>query len=472
MRFRHLVPLVALLPLAHVACVGDDPTPGSSGAAGEDGGASGNDGGTGSSSSSSGGGDASSDAPVAISKVSGVVVSDVGTPVVGAIVRVEGRPESVTTGADGKFSLDAPPTYDLTVAYPSNGTTSGSAVIAVLGLTTRAPSIEVVAGTTRKSPSVTLGVSGAGAGFFPLGTSNYVAFAFAPTANAEASGKLLLPGSNGSNAFTNYSWRGDAAASGNVHAFRYTIDDTTKLPTAFTASGQTSFTLTEGAAATFTVPMYASSSAHVAGTIDYAGATPSSLSYTIRATGTSGHTFSSFTYDQASFDLPMPSSTSYKAAVGVSGRGPGGGLATAWRVGLSQGVTNVKLVVPAEIAPTAPVDDARGVDATATTFSWQAAPAPFGTYQLAVSCGPGGLSVPEYSVTVLTASASAKLPDASKLGVSVPSGKTCTWSATAMTAGSADDLAGPTGWLRFAQMRAATADGRVTTTVGRSFGTK
>ncbi|MBL8613302.1 MAG: carboxypeptidase regulatory-like domain-containing protein, partial [Myxococcales bacterium] len=144
MRFRYLVPLVALLPLAHVACVGDDPTPGSSGAAGEDGGASGNDGGTGSSSSSSGGGDASSDAPVAISKVSGVVVSDVGTPVVGAIVRVEGRPESVTTGADGKFSLDAPPTYDLTVAYPSNGTTSGSAVIAVLGLTTRAPSIEVV----------------------------------------------------------------------------------------------------------------------------------------------------------------------------------------------------------------------------------------------------------------------------------------------------------------------------------------
>lgn len=472
MRFRHVLPLVALLPLAHLACVGDDPTPGAGSATGEDGGGSGNDGGTGSSSSSSGGGDGSSDAPAAITKVSGVVVSDVGTPVVGAIVRVEGRPETATTGSDGKFALDASPTYDLTIVHPSTGTTSGSAVVAVLGLTTRTPTVEVVGGTARKSPSVTLGVSGAGAGLFPLGTNNYIAFAFAPTASAEASGKLLLPGSNGSNAFTNYSWRGDASASGNVHALRYVLDDTTKLPTSFTAFGQTPFTLSEGVAATFTVPMYASSSAKVAGTIDYAAATPSSLSYSIRASGTSGHTFASFGYDQAVFDLPMPSSGTYKAAIGVTGKGPGGGTASAWRVGLSQGTTNIKLVVPAEISPTAPADDARSVDALATTFSWQAAPAPFGTYELAASCGLNGLSAPDYSVTVLTTSPSARLPDASKLGVTVPSGKTCTWSATAMTAASADDLAGPTGWLRFAQMRAATADGRVTTTVGRSFATK
>lgn len=174
MRLFRFLALLAPLPVLHVACVGDDPvaSPSPQG-----------DGGASSSSSSSSGGSSSGssgDAGGGETAITGTVVDQVGNPVAGAEVRLESSGKIATTGVDGKFAFDAPAAYALTVVHPSESTSSKKALMAVVGLTTRQPRIQVVAGALRQSTSNTYRLQGIAPGVFPLPADARVSFVFEP----------------------------------------------------------------------------------------------------------------------------------------------------------------------------------------------------------------------------------------------------------------------------------------------------
>ncbi len=467
MRFTRVLPALAVLPLSYLACVSDDPV---SAGFSSDGGASSSSSSSSGSTSSSGGSDAAVDAPAA--KLDGVVVDAAGVPVTGATVQVGGSGALATTGPDGKFSLDAPATYDLFVVYPTTLTTTGKAGIAIIGVTSRQPRVQVDIGGSRKASSITITTSGIAAGNFPLPSSEGLTYLFAPTSRALPVMRSFTTGAGAStvcSAGSAIAWSGDTPFTGEIHGFRYNLDPTTKLPTSFTGYGHTSFNVPENATDTITVGLTTTTVGRVTGTIDPNGSTPQTLSYALRTSGTSS-LFLTQPYTSGTFDLPLLNVAGLRLAVAATGKGPNGGIASAWKTNLAIGASGVALKIPVELDAIAPADAATDVGADAS-FSWSPAAAGFSTYEVAIACG-ASIAVPEYLLFVLTKGTSATIPDQSKLGNAYPPAKSCIWSSSAMTSPDTDDLVGVGGWARYTSMRQSPGDGAFSTTRVRTFTSK
>lgn len=458
MRRPTILALFAVSPLLAFACVGEDPVSappsttseaGTSG--GNDGSVGGNDGGT------------TSDAPVGRTDVSGTVLTDFDAPVAGVVVRIEDA--TATTDANGKFTLKANPSYDVTLVYPSSGTSSGKAVLVVQGVQARTPTFRVEAGADRQATSVTVNVTG---GTLPLGANEYVALLFAPTSHAASTGKFLLPGSVGSTTGT-LSWRGDTPNTGDLYAYRFVTPKAGAPPTSITTSGKVAYSITENGTSTYNVTLSGSAGQNIQGTIDFNGSTASTLGYAIRTSGLHGLTTFDFAFTGTSFNLPLPGFLNARGAVSASGKTATNGTVTAWKTDIAGGTTNAALRVPAGIDAKSPANGATGVD-RATSFSWDKGSAEFGVYELRVMC-LAGFSV-SYQASILTTNTAGALPDADGLGAPIPGNAGCTWTATALTAKGVDDLVTPAGWLRFTGLRFATADGVSSVTASRDFTTK
>lgn len=466
MRLFRFLALLAPLPVLHVACVGDDPvaSPSPQG-----------DGGASSSSSSSSGGSSSGssgDAGVGETAITGTVVDQVGNPVAGAEVRLESNGKIATTGVDGKFAFDAPATYALTVVHPSESTASKKAMMAVVGLTTRQPRVQVVAGALRQSTSNTYRLQGIAPGVFPIPNDARVSFVFEPDMVALPVTRTLGAGSAATevlSAGAAVSWYGNDPFKGQLHALRYTIDTdpTLLLPINILGYGSTGFSISQGGTSDHTLNMTTVTNKHITGNIVRNGLTASTLTYIIRVGGTAGVRFSSRSYPSTTFDLPVPSTATFSAAIEATATGPSGGTSGQWRGNLKGDVAGLTLAMPPELVAKAPAEDATGID-VAAEYSWQPMPE-LKTFALEVSCG----SQPDVRFVVLTDKLTAKIPDAAALGAGIPSGRPCRWAVTAVTAANTDELVGPLGWQRFTGVEESLADnGRFAKTKQRAFTSK
>ena len=129
-------------------------------------------------------------------------------------------------------------------------------------------------------------------------------------------------------------------------------------------------------------------------------------------------------------------------------------------------MSNIALKLLDGIAAMAPMNTATNVDGT-TMFQWSTLPNTAAL--LNISCG-AAFSQPVYDADIVLVGTSAQIPDTGSLGVTIPPGGMCHWSASVFTgATKADDLAGPGGWVRYPFFAKANGDGSVSSTKSRDF---
>jgi hypothetical protein len=397
--------------------------------------------------------DAPVDAPP--TPVNGTVVDGQGIPVANANVRIAGL--DAKTDGSGKFTLNAPPTYDVMVASSTTGTTetltttTGKKLTAFFGLSTRTPTLQVAA-ATQQSTTLALTTTGLAA----VGSSDVVNFVTAPTT---ASSSSFFD----QTASQTVKWGGAAPSTGVLWAYHTTL--TGGIPTAWKGvAGPVNYNFPAGNAA-LTVPF--------SGTV-----ATSAFNVTIDASGHSvfraflGHerqagariVFLLFGFTGSSITATMPNLGA--SSVTVWATSPTGANVQLWRVGVKLPATTALKLPTGDLTTTAPAADATGVG-VGTTFSWSAPPQR--AFHVRINCGTAPAS---YLADFLTTTPSFVLPDSSALGVPVPAQKSCTWVVDAFEpATNADGLVGPVGWVgRLDSTRGAT-DGSTFGTQAKKFTT-
>jgi len=403
--------------------------------------------------------------------VRGRVVDGLGRPVAGAQVAIGGR--SMATSADGRFELPAASPYDVTIVHPTADTGSGKAIVVFQGLRTPDPTLQVLARTPVKSvTSVTITTTGAGSTALGTGERIRVLFAPAGTTAAEPVGRIVTSGAppyvyDGASTL---SWMGDSPYEGKAHALRVTLDEANKFPGTISHAGSTNYSFLDGQAGAISVGMTGTpAAAHVTGSIDPGAGATTSFHQILRPSGAGTASISFFDFTRPlppTFDMLLPPAA-YTGGVMAAFDTPSGGQGTAWRHGLAPGATGVALVAPPDLLAVAPAEGAT-VDDT-TSFAWNAAAG--SAYRMRARCPVVTQSVvPDHTLTILSMTPSARIPATASLGVTLPSGGQCSWSAAAFSGvTSADTLVGAAGWKHLTGGQEATSDGTIAETATRSF---
>ncbi len=440
--------------LATASCVGDSPVNPPPGADGGD-----------------------TDAPVTLTDVTGKVVDEVLQPLAGAAVQIGGA--IATTDANGTFTLQAPPSYVVSIVYPSTSTSSGKRVVVFEGITSRTPTLQVTYSRPTFSAS-TVHVTFTTPQDTPLGSDERFLINVAGDKSSNTQGfvnggavpPLDIPG----NFLT---WFGANPLTGKAYALRFKMPSNAgskgvALPASLESfSSAPSVSLTDGASETidFGAPLTIDP-ATISGTIDYGSWKPGSLRVTYRPPGAIADVNLLGAWSDTTFSVPAISIANQpKFTTGVAvlsdSSDPKGANAVVWNVGLAANTANVALKLPDPITATAPDDGATGVDSS-STFSWSPSTRG-GGYILTVSCD----TPVKYEAMVLTGSTSATLPDTSALGSALPPGDAnCHWFAAAFEGLNASTVVGPSGWRRFTGLLQSDANGSYVSTPVRGFTAK
>jgi len=392
--------------------------------------------------------------------VEGRVIGLAGRPTAGAAVVIAGRPPA-TTDADGRFAVagvQAP--YDLTVMHPAE-----DLAIAYLGLTVERPTLVQPGGglTVHHHATVDGTVSG-GAGFpQPAGHRTSVAFG-----SPDARASVNAAGATGAFSLTSLAWFGPTTTAGALHALQWRVGPT-DLPEAYTGHGYRPLTLQAGSAP-YTgqdMALLPISSSSLSGTV----AVPAGVTLGQRAL------FVSFaeggfvpivgeTTSATSFTYVTP--VIADATVGVAALGGGAPTEFSWamRAGLLPGATSVDVQLPAVPQLVVPLAGTTGVG-HATDFSW--------------SSPAGGVVIVQFepdsvgpTISVVTTTGSASIPEVSGLGLALPATATYRWRVYAfpeyptVDAATADGV-GFLGSWPFTTFAAWRRDGAVAMSVARVF---
>ena len=344
--------------------------------------------------------------------VSGTVVGSDRAPVVGASVTIGAQ--SAVTDAAGAFTISgvALP-YDLTAVV----TVPKKRAVVYQGLTRRDPAV-VVIGVTASPYTGTL--TGNLSGGNPLGGANEATRVIFASPDAPA---YLLNDNNQfvtSNPYTmNAAWVGPTTTTGTVHAIQWQADGGS-VPSSFTGyANKSGVSISSGGNATADLAMTAPSVSTIGGTVHldasllYFGQSlwitfPNSPAVFMGADSPSG-----------SFSYPFPNVGGATASVIASAINTFSNVSGLQISGITPGTANVVVQLAAPPTPGTPMDHATSVG-TSTDFTWTPMP---GTISVLGILGNG--TSPTYYV--LTAGASARIPDLSAQGLGLPPAAPYRW---------------------------------------------
>ncbi len=400
--------VIAGATLVVAACVGEDPSAGSSNddagatndaAGGEDAGNNQPDAGHG------GGGDGSTGPG---DGVEGNVVDLGASPVENATVRIGSV--TTTTDASGQFKIsNITPPYDVEVVSPLDPTADGTTkfVMAVKGITTRTPIIHVKYTGAERRCTVTGDDSNLSWG----GNNNRLKIQWLSTVGVPNG--TTTPGSHAITPFTTdeqVTWQGKSATQGMwilVHWQEATAVPGT--PTGFSGVQRIPQTLTDNVAAT--VPPWnlkPTQTVDLTGSTTFpAGATVRTVSFGMKLDNADrvGYTFDTNTYPPtANFTSKMPSANGITAQVVGTARMPNGAgvaamkQAIVWKTNLAPNATGVTLAFPTAPTLTSPAN-ASAMKVT-DTIKWTGGTAP---YRVDIDCKG-------YKAAIVTNATEAVLP--------------------------------------------------------------
>jgi hypothetical protein len=392
----------------------------------------------------------------ASAEIAGKVVDFVSKrPLAGRTVFTSGSSTSVTTDANGAFSVsEAPPLYDAIVVDPD-----GTTVSVFRGLTRRDPVLPhaatTVSGTTGNVGFATGTISGGTK--FPLGTGHVVDISFF---SADADGHVRLansPTGAGGPAYTlGVDWYGPSSTDGQLVAlgsFGLGTDDVDG-GAADASPGddggtfwfvRRTFSMVEGKTETADLALSPIRTAQVSGTIASSSYPVTELlAYYRFPTPHSLVSFDQVNWGASSFNVTVADLTDVGATFcleAVHGVALGAELATTERCGVAPGSTSASLMLQ---APPSLLTPAQGGDVGPDTpFVWTSFDGGIHALQL-VSAFPSARAP---SITVFTAESTAPWPALSSAGIAFPAGSAYQAIVLGMAPFSTiDDALGPTGF--------------------------
>jgi len=343
--------------------------------------------------------------PPGIATVAGSVKDALGKGVAGATVLIGSQ--QTTTDGTGNFSVIGVTTpYDATVVQ-------GTASRTYKGLTRADPTlVGPTLGSAANHGVVTGSVSGGDA--LPAPSDKTVVAWGSPETSANANVTT--------NPWTmNLGWNGASTTTGNVHALQWT--PTGGAPTAYKGYGVTTGVDVAGGATVnnVAVAMTAPAASTISGNVALAAGVSLSLK-DLRIDFADGASFAVGTAlgGTTAFNYAVPDGIGSTATVSASGMYPGSSGTFTRVSGLAAGSTGttIDLLVPSLYST--PDADATGVT-HGTDFTWTAFPGAV----YAVTFFTNVQGAPTYFV--ITSATSARIPDLSALGITLPTGTQYGW---------------------------------------------
>jgi hypothetical protein len=338
-----------------------------------------------------------------LAPIAGTVLDELGLPVAGAKVMIVGQATVRTTPANGTFSFPgvAPP-YDIAAALGS------VEAVEYVGVTRSDPILVLpmsgLAGTKTAnisftaSPPPTTGVTWTPA-WIPPGSSEYFSAFYSTSAGA---------------ATTPFQWA-DANSTVNGTAVAFERDGSGNFTRFGVLSG---VPVTDTQFSNVSLPMSAVTTGTVMGTSSRANTSSGTYWSTTLVAEIGGVRLqiASIPSAEGSFSFSTPKGTGYNLRVVGTASDPSGGGSHACKSVLPDAL-GVVISVPLGPVQTGPATSATGVN-TSTTFGWTTGGASVSRLQV---------DSPFYRVAVYTAANTAKIPDLTALGFTLPTGATSSW---------------------------------------------
>ena len=347
--------------------------------------------------------------------VHGKLIDILARPVAGAKVVTAVTTTPVVTGADGTFTVKASPPYDLVATTPS-----GDQVIVVVGLTRVDPIVSI---PTSVSPRAYATFSGA-----------------MPAIAAGQGARVIFEPTDGKSRFSDYAmsngptaayervpeWHAPGPFTGTMHLFQYTTGASNPAATFLGYSKVENATADKDETTTIDFPALTPVQT---GTISGVMTVPDgwskggSLFAFLRTAGSKARlTVNQSTSSDLSFSLPVPEMTDATYGIAFRASGTKSGEQSIVRKVVALGET-ANVTMPASATVSAPAEGATNVDAE-TELSWSKVD---GVAHVMGDHTSGEPSATAPLFHIITAGASAKLPNLAPFGAAFESGKTYAW---------------------------------------------
>ena len=357
--------------------------------------------------------------------VHGTVMDVTQQPLVGLqVYLIGGAGGPQTTAADGSFAFQA-------VAVPFNLAVVDAAterVLVLRGLTRADPTVQTLQSVPApRHVDVSGQIDGASVSAGQVG---------AVLVGGPGTGHGMIDIASGTSFAGSYEWYGPSTVPATLFGVVAEVD-ASGVPTAFHAFGSVATTVSDGATVSgVDVPLAPVSTAHVGGTLTAGpGVTLDQMVgiYVFRDGQRVASVTPSSRPASGTFDIALPAAAAASLTMVATGSTASADV-LGWRAGLTAADSGIDLTLRAPAAASAPADGATGV-APDATFSWTTATD--AVYVLNVNPDASGPSL-----TVVTASGEAALPDLSSLGIATPlAGAAYHWSVTTVGGYSSTDAA-------------------------------
>lgn len=347
--------------------------------------------------------------------VHGKIVDFFMNPIPNASVSV--GTNSAISDATGKFTIDAPATYDLSFTISTTiSSTPASIGWLFQGLTRRDPTLQIYNGTQDRNSDVNFDITGV---TFPLSATQSLALDV-----AVPNGEDNLTLDSAQSSYGPIGWNGPASTTGSVHALLWTFSGAQSLPTKYTQQASHTLTLTEGTTPSVTLDLSTSlldpgpGSGALKGSVSSPTTTDRENDVFVQFTDNAAIQVVKDGAPTASYSYVVPSIT---GASIVAAAATGDSFFTPYAVvhqdGLAMGQTAPLMTIP--VAPTLLGPVSAATVTGSTVFKWSGAP---NVYVFTVNF------TATYDVMhIVTTKTQAPLPSFPASAFTIPPGTDCTW---------------------------------------------